>query len=145
MELPFILWIIFILIAIPLIMLATTSIRYSFLLNAAREAAHASAQCKSFQQDYPPDLSASSMAQQIATKAISAFNGITLSSVQTSIITSPVDGSPVTAQPSKLTTAADPEKNVYQIEVQIAATANPLVPMSANTFGSIPGLTGELL
>lgn len=143
-ELPLVLWVVFILIALPLIVLATTSIRYSFLLNAAREAVHAAAQCKSFQQDYSPDLSATTMAQNSAQKAVAAFNGITLDSVTTSIIISPVDGSPITTQNSKLATAADPEKNVYQIEVAIAGKANPLIPLPGDTFAVIPGLTGPI-
>lgn len=140
-EMPFVMWTLLLGLVLPLIVLASMGMRYSFFLNAAREAVHAAAQCKSFQQDYPPDISTVNTAQQKATEAVKAFSGLTLNSVTTSILTSPIGGGSVTSQTTKLAAAADEEKNVYQIQVQLQGQIDPVLKLPSGVLGDIPGLS----
>lgn len=142
-ETPFALWILIAGLVMPLICLATIGIRYTFFLNAARQAVHAAAQAKSFQQDFPPNLSSQTLAQQTATTCCKAFSGVTLNSVTTYIVITPVQaGSSPTQQTTKLSTPADEENNVYQIQVQLSGQLNPFIPLPGFVFGfKIPGLT----
>lgn len=140
-ELPFALWIVLLGLVMPLIILATIGMRYTFLLNAAKEAVHAAAQAKSFQQDYPPDLCAQTVAQKTAKMCCQGFSGVTLNTVTTSIVITPVSGTPST-QTTKLAAPASEDGNVYQIQVQLDGAISPLVSLPGGVFGlSVPGLT----
>lgn len=125
-----------------MICFATIGLRYSFMLNAARQAAHAAVQAKSFEQSFGQDLSAQAAAQAMATTCCRAFSGVTLNTVTTSIVITPVQGGTPTMQDTKLNSAADEENFLYQIQVQLQGELSPLIPMPSGMFGMrVPGLT----
>jgi hypothetical protein len=142
-ELPFVLWTLFLGLLVPMICLATIGIRYTFFLNASRQAVHVAAQAKSFSQDFSPNLSAQTLAQQTATACCKGFSGVTLNAVNTSIVITPVQpGSPQIQQPTKLSSPADEENFLYQIQVQLIGQSDPFIPLPQGVFGfKIPGLT----
>lgn len=141
-ETPLALWIVIVCLIIPMIVLATAGIRYAFFLNAAQQAVRAAAQAKTFQQDFPPDFSATTLAQRTAQTACQAFSGVTLNSVTTSIVITPVSAGSPSTQTSKLSQPASEQTNLYQIQVQLVGQINPLVPLPVAAFGiHIPALT----
>lgn len=141
-ETPFLLWILIVGLIMPIIALATMGIRYAFFLNAAQLAVHAAAQAKSFQQDYPPDMSAQTRAQQMARTSCESFKGVTLNTVTTSIVITPVAAGAASAQTTKLTGPAFEENNIYQIQVLLDGELNPIIPVPSGTLGiNVPGLT----
>jgi hypothetical protein len=142
-EAPVAIWILILGLVMPLIAFATIGLRYTFFLNAAHQAVHAAAQAKSFQQDFPPNLSSQTLAQQTALTCTKAFSGVILNSVTTSIVITPAQaGSAPTMQSSPLSTPADDTKFLYQIQVQLVGQLSPLIPLPTTVFGfNIPGLT----
>ncbi|HEY9714456.1 MAG TPA: hypothetical protein V6C72_13375 [Chroococcales cyanobacterium] len=143
LDIPFALWILILGIFMPLICFATIGLRYTFFMNAANQAAHAASHAKSFEQDFPPNMSSQTIAREIAQKACQAFAGIKLNSVTTYIVITPVAaGSSPSQQASKLSTPADEENNLYQIQVRLSGEINPFIPLPTGVFGyKIPGLT----
>lgn len=141
-ETPLVLWILIFGMIMPTIALATMGIRYAFFLNAARLAVHSAAQAKSFQKDFPPDLSAQTRAQQTAKTSCESFSGVTLNTVTTSIVVTPVAAGEPIAQTAKLAGPAFEENNLYQLQVKLDGQLNPLVPVPSGVVGiNVPGLT----
>jgi hypothetical protein len=89
-EMPFALWLLILGIIMPLICLVTLGMRYTFFTNACKQAVHAAVHTQSFQQDFPPDLSAQTVANDTAKKCCQAFSGVKLNSVTTSIVVTPM-------------------------------------------------------
>ncbi len=141
-DLPSTLWVLLILITFPLLDLATVSLRYTFLVASARDAAHEAARAKSFlSNSSSSDLSSTNMAVQQANQTAAGFSGIQINNVNTSIVISNLATGTVSKQSTPLTQAPDTSQNLYLIEVVVAGQANPLIQYSGVFFGNIPGLT----
>ena len=127
----------------PLIAFGTLGVRYCFLLNAARLAAQAGSQCKSFYTNYSAtDMSAVNLATQVATQSVKGFNGITLTTITTQIAICPLGGSTVTRQTTPLAKAADTNTNSYNIEVLINGTIKPVDHSPKIYFGNRSRIDG---
>lgn len=130
----------------PLIAFGTLGVRYCFLLNAARLAAQAASQSKSFMANTSTtQLSAVNIAKQVATQSVAGFNGITLTTITTQIAICPLTGSGVTRQATALAKPADTNTYNYNIEVLLTGSISPLVTMPKSLFGTVPGLTGPFV
>jgi len=140
-ELPFSLWILFIVLAFPLISVATLGMRYACLKLAADEAARAAANATQFSENVPADpgppavpeeLSAVNAANQVAQKVTTSFGGVSLQQTDVTIlITKTTDDPPLTkrkAANTKLDSGElDTAQNLYQVEVALKAKLDPLV------------------
>jgi hypothetical protein len=144
-EMPVALWLM-VLMCFPLMIIATSSLRFGFFWNAARETAMQAAKCQTFQTDSAVGISAVNAADAWAAKATTGFSGITITPpVNVYIIQTNVTSGVTTINPSrqKLVAAADTDNNIYDIQVEINGQVEPLirVPM-AGLAGPIPGITG---
>ncbi len=141
-ELPLVLWILFLLLAVPLLNLSTVGLRYGFFMNAAREAVHVASRAKSFQTDISPDQkSAVHLAQQEAAFATSMFSEITLDTVTTNIVVTDLTTRVTTRRNTPLPQPANTSVNLYQIETVLTGRVNPLITFNSGVLGAIPGLT----
>lgn len=141
-EMPVALWLI-VIMCFPMIIVATATMRFGFLWNAAREAAMQASKCQTFQNDTAVGISAVNTADLWATKATAGFPGITINPpVNVYIVQTNVLSGTTTKNTSRLAlpAAADTDNNIYDILVEINGQLEPLirVPMGGMT---IPGLT----
>jgi hypothetical protein len=144
-EMPAALWLL-ILMAFPLIIVATSSLRFGFFWNACREAAMQAAKCQTFQNNSSVGISSVNAATAWANQAAGSFNGISITPpvnvyiMSTNVITGVTTKNAVnTALPA----AADTANNIYDIQVELNGQIQPLVPVPmAGIAGPIPGLTG---
>jgi len=144
-EMPAALWLL-IFMAFPLIIVATSALRFGFFWNACRESAMQAAKCQTFQNDSAVGISSVNTADAWSAKAAGAFSGITIvPPVNVYIVQTNVVNGTSTTNPSrtKLPAAADTDNNIYDIQVELNGTVEPLirVPM-AGIAGPIPGITG---
>jgi len=130
----------------PLIAFGTLAVRYCFLLNAARLAAQAASQCKSFLTNYSATQpSAVNIASQVTTQSVAGFNGISLTGITTQIAICPLGGTAVTRQTTALAKPADTNTYSYNIEVLVNGTINPLITLPKSILGTVPGLTAPVV
>jgi len=142
-EMPVALWIM-ILMCFPLLVIATSSLRFGFFWNACREAAQQAAKCQTFQVDSSAGPSSVTMANTWAAKAAGSFSGLTMTAVDVYIVTTNVTSQATTKSGNgqKLAAAADIANNLYSIQVELDGQIQPLIPAGMGFFGNIPGLTG---
>lgn len=136
----------FIILGFPLITFGTLAMRYSFLCNAARLAASAGSQCKTFMVDTnsTSDPSAVTAANNIVKQSVNSFKGVGSTKVTCYIVSTPLGGGSVSRTTSPLTKPADTSSNAYNMEVKVDGSVQPLFYNSSKLFGSIPGLTGAI-
>ena len=143
-EMPAALWLL-ILMCFPMIIVATSSLRFGFFWNAAREAAMQAAKCQTFQNNSAVGISAVNTADAWAAQATNSFSGITITPpVNVYILQTNVTSGTTTKGTSRtaLTTAADTANNIYDIQVEINGQIAPLVPVVfGGIVGPVPGLT----
>ncbi len=144
-ELPPVLWVLLIFITFPLLNLATTTMRYTILLAASRDAAAAASRAKSFTVPLNSTTpSASQIATTTANNKIVGFTGVTISNVQTVMAITNITTGVTTKRTTPLTTAADSGTNLYGIEVVVTGTLSPLITYRGAFFGSLPGFTAPM-
>lgn len=148
-ELPIALWALFMIITMPMINLATISLRSTFIVTASRDAAHSAARAKTFQTAInASNPSATQLAQQAVDQDFQKFPGVHLTSVTTNIVTTSlatnVTPSITTRQSTPLSQPPDTSANTYSIEVIVRAQADPLVMCDATLIGRIPGLSAPV-
>lgn len=129
----------------PMLNLATVGLRSTFFLCASREAAHIAAHSKTFQNSISSsEPSAQVAAQNTAQTIQNGFSGISLSSVQTSIVAVNINTQQVTDYTAPLSSPPDTNTNVYNIKVKVTGTVKPLIQYNGTLFGSVPGLTAPM-
>lgn len=144
-ETPTVLWILFVLLTIPMVDLATVMIRYTFMVSASRDAAHAAGRAKSFMSDLTAtDPSAMSIANSAARATAGCFSEISVSDVTTRLLITDLDTRAVTVRTTPLTTPADTTEYLYEFETSVAGEINPLVPFLAGPLPGIPGLSAAV-
>jgi hypothetical protein len=143
-EVPVALWFVLIVMLFPLLNLATTCLRTSFLWYAAHTATANAARAISYQTGINGQLPATTIAENSAVQTAAGFQGISVNSVQTAIIITDINNLKQTVSASRLKTPADPANFGYQIQVVVSGMANPLFFYPNNWFGRIPGLTAPM-
>lgn len=144
-ELPLAMWILFVVLTIPLIDLATISLRSTFLVTAARDAAHEAARSKSFA--VPVDASnpsAQQAAQNQITSDLTHFGGIKVTSTVINIVSTNINTQNTIRQTTPLAAPADINTNTYTIEVLVTAQISPLITYNGFLFGQVPGLSAPV-
>ncbi len=148
-EFPIVIFIFLAIILFPLIDLATLFMGSNVVYGAARVAVVKAARAPSFQNDVVTDagttLSAVNQAKQIASSCSTGGVRIRPEDVEVIVLTVPIaGGSPAKLVPSA-DTPIDTNANVYQIQVTVVGRVSPLVTLSSDIFGNVPGLTGPLV
>jgi len=141
-EMPLAMWIIIMGICFPILILGIITMRFGFFWNACREAAKQAAKCPTFEVDSSQGKSAVNTADQVATLAANSFNGISIVyPVNVYVLQTDVSAgtSIKNADRKRLPSAADTDKNIYEVQVELNGLIAPLVPVGS--LGSIPGLT----
>jgi hypothetical protein len=148
-EVPLGLWIVFVGIAFPIFVLAMMSVRFALFCEASREAAAAACQCQTFLTNPPPapsgpsQLSAVNQALSTAQSVANLFPGVTVGSVQTSIVQTQISNqaSTVYAAGTALSSPADTVANMYQIRVTVSGQVQPIITLPGGFLRSVPGAT----
>ena len=144
-ELPVAIFIMFMILLLPLIDLSVIAYRTSFIHSACHNAVHSAARAKTFKENGSNgELSSINIAKRdaLATKA----NGLAGVNFSDSDVTVVIIGTPTkvgkpavrTSQPLQTVEQKD---YLYQLEVQVTGTVDPLITLSDNLFGQVPGLT----
>ena len=135
-ELPFILFILFIGLLAPLMILASIGYRGSILYFAADSAVRKAAKAPTF-------TDANSRAAAVLTTNLGPFSGISVSAPTLSILVKPIAGGTPTVYTSKLAAGSvDSSKSLYFVMQKVDADLSPLVAFNGGWMGlSIPGLT----
>lgn len=144
-ELPVAILILFLVLLLPLIDLATIAFRTSFIHSACHNAVHSAARARTFLQNGDKgELSAVNIAKRdaVATKE----NGLAGVNFTDRDITVVIVGNPTKVGKPPLRTdsplkAVETKDYIYQIEVQISGTVEPLITLTPTLFGNVPGLT----
>lgn len=138
-DTPITLWLLFLGLTLPLMDLASITMRYTFLLAAARDGAFAASRETSY------TLADASLKASVNNTA-SSFTGITVNSIQTNVVTTNVITKAVTRQATKLGSPANPNLNLYQIEAQVTGTIQPFINMGGLTsiVPNVPGVTAPV-
>jgi hypothetical protein len=142
LELPLVLWALFFTLFFPLINLTTVFIRYTFLYAANHTACLSAARARSYLTSLNGDPTAISLAQDGSNAVTSAFTGVHVTSVQTSILITNITTGVQTLQSTPLSTPADVNNYTYQIQVTTIGATDPLFPIPLAM--SIPGLNAPL-
>src|ERR1700739_3990466 len=127
-ELPFVLWVFFFLLFFPMLNLATTFVRITFLYGATHNACINAARARSFQTPINSDPTAVSLAQDGANAYAAAFTGIHILTLDTAIVITNITTHAQTVQSTPLTTPADVNNFTYQLQVTVNGASDPLFP-----------------
>ncbi len=144
LELPAALWIGLIVFFVPMMALASITLRSSLLNIAVQDAVHAAAKARTFTQASDEGPSAKEVASQVFTDHIAAFPGLGVAAVNLSILSTPFNGAATIRTDNKLSQAADTSSFVYQVETSATGIIEPVFGANAELFGSIPGLTAPM-
>jgi hypothetical protein len=144
-ELPMMLWLMFGLMMLPMLALATITLKSALMNAAVQDGAHFASKAKTFENSVAGKPSAITLASDAVRNAALKFNGLTIDSVTTQIVVIPVGGGPVTRTGSKLTAPADTSKFLYQIETVAKGKIAPLLPLNPRVVGEIPGMSAPIL
>lgn len=100
-DAPITLWLLLLGLTLPFMDLASITMRYTFLLAAARDGAFAASREQTFTL---ADAASKAKINQTA----SSFNGITVSGITTNVVTTNISTKVVSRQPNKLASPANP-------------------------------------
>jgi hypothetical protein len=148
-ELPLGLWMVFVGIGFPVFILATLTARFALFWEAAREAAQAACQARTFYNNPPfpsTALSAVNAANSAASNVLATFPGSTLTQpAQVWIVITPISSqgtlTPNMYGPNMALSAVNTDLNMYQVRVVLTGKVQPLFTLPFSYFGNIPGLT----
>ena len=145
-------WILFVGIGFPLLILATIALRIGLFWEAAKQAAQLSCQAQTFYAAPTFPVSALSAVQQATTTAqsvLNAFPGCALTQPVEVYIGSTPMATSLTNWSNTPNTPLNPnqidtDQNVYSIKVVLVGQVQPLLTFNIPYFGNIPGLTQAL-
>ncbi|MBY0546862.1 MAG: hypothetical protein K2W95_06195 [Candidatus Obscuribacterales bacterium] len=143
-ELPFVLFFLFVVILFPIIDLSTICVRSYYLYQACHNACLVASKAKSFQLTSGTDISSRDVAPITVANIIAMHPGIAVSSVTTRIVITDLNTHAESSQTTKLTTPANTGLNAYQIRVTVTGSCDPLIRFNLPFLGNIPGLTAPM-
>ncbi len=128
-ELPLVLWVFFMVIALPLLNLGAAFIRVSFLYAGVHLASIAAARANTFLLpiDGKPSANTEALAKLNLMKG--AFSGVDVRNVRTEILITNVDTLAASTSALPLSKPADQSVNTYQIVVSAQCEGQPLLPL----------------
>src|SRR4030095_10768774 len=100
-EFPVAIWLLFMGLFFPLLMLAIITFRANFLNLVAKEAAHAASKAQTFQDGTVDKPQAIELAKTTANQAASRFSGLAINNIKTMIVITDVTTQNITKQETK--------------------------------------------
>jgi hypothetical protein len=144
-ELPLVLWFLFIVILFPMLNLGTICLRSYFLFQSCHNGALTAAKAKSFETSVGSDLSSKDSAKATVESIAKTWHGVRVNNILTQIIQTKISDHQETVYSGKLTTPPDLSANTYQIRVTVTGETDPFVLFNLGFLGGIPGLTGPMV
>lgn len=147
-ELPVVIFLFILVLLLPLTELATLSMRATTIWCAVRMAAHSAACAGTFQENGKNgELSAVNIARRDALNVKNQLHGgvqFGATDVSVRILGQPLKAGLVAVKSAVPLTSVQPKDFLYQIEVTIKGSIDPVVSLDSDFFGEIPGLTTPL-
>lgn len=144
-ELPLALWFIFVMLLMPMLSMATMTLRSALMNSVVQNAGQAAAKAKTFEASSPTKPSALNVADQVVRGSVAQFPGLSVEGVDCDILVTPVPAGLVNRFNGKLPTPADSSRNLYQVETKVRGQIQPLFLISPQLFGNVPGVTAPLV
>lgn len=144
-ELPLALWLIFGLMMMPMLSMATLTLRSALMNVTVQNAAQAAAKAKTFATGTSEKPSAMQIAEETIRNSVATFPGLRVTSINCAIVTTAIAPGSLPVRSGKLTTPADSSRFVYQIETVAQGQIEPLFKISPGLFGNVPGVTAPLV
>lgn len=145
-EFPAVLFIFLLAVLFPLIDLAVLFFGVSSVHSACRTATIAAARAQTFSTNSSPTkLSAVNTAKKIASESSTGGVSILPSDVQVAVLQVPVLGGQAQQISPSPDLTVDTSQFNYQLRVTVTGRVSPLVLLSKDIFGSVPGLTVPLV
>lgn len=144
-ELPVAIFILFMILLLPLIDLSVIAFRTSFIHSACQNAVHAAARAKTFKENSSTgELSSVNIAKRdaLATKS-NGLAGVNFSDsdIKVFIVGTPTKQNKPPVRTEQPVAEVYQKDYLYQVEVSVSGTVDPLITLSDNLFGQVPGLT----
>lgn len=143
LELPMMMWVVFLVILMPMVALATMTLKATLMNAAVQDGVNVAAKAKTFQSGTADKPAATTLADGAIRNVASKFAGLSVQSITTDIVVTPVAGGAVTRS-GKLTIPADTSRFIYQVETVAKAKIDPLLPLNPAMVGNIPGLSAPM-
>lgn len=143
-ELPFVLFFLFVLMLFPIIDFSTVCVRAYYLYQACHNAALVASKAKSFDLTTGTDKSSKDVAPIVVNNIVAQHPGVAVSATTVRIVITDLNTRAETVRSTKLTTPADTTLNAYQIRVTVTGTCEPLITFNLPLLGAIPGLTAPV-
>ncbi len=143
-ELPFVLFFLFVLMLFPIINLSTVGLRAYFLYQACHNACLVASKAKAFELTTGTDKSAKDAAIAAVNNIVAEHPGVAVQSVATRIVITDLDSHAETTRLVKLTVPANTSQFAYQIRVTVTGTCEPLITFNLPFPGNVPGFTAPM-
>lgn len=144
LEVPVSLWITLVLMFMPMVSLASITLRSTLFNVAVQDAVQDAAKARTFEQASQAGPDAKTLSKTIFFNRALAFSGLQSTGIKLSIVQVNINNGSSAHFESKLSVPADTSKFIYQIEGSAIGLISPLLPGNFAIFGEIPGLTKEI-
>lgn len=146
LETPLILMVIFVFLLIPMISLASITMRMSLVSSAVKDAVNVAAKSRTFATNTASEKCAVELARESINRSLSTMTGIRITEINTCILATNSTTGAITRSEGRLTTPADARQFVYQIETRVKGEVDPVIGggTGGGLLGGIPGLTAPI-
>jgi hypothetical protein len=144
-EIPLTLSVLIVILAMPLLCMATLTLKSALLNAAVQDGAFLACKAKTYQTGTTDKPAAIFLAEQTIKANALKFAGLNINSVSTDIIITPVAGGPPSRTSAKLAAPADTSRFIYQIETVAKGQIEPLINLNPKIVGNIPGVSAPML
>ena len=140
-EVPVSIWMVFVMLLMPMLGLASITLRVALMNAVVQDAAHSASRGKTFDTATPGKPSVKDLAKATVLETLKKFSGLSVNSIDSDILITNIENGDVTRSEEKLTTPADSSRFIYQVEVAVKGRIDPIFGTDASFFGRVPGLT----
>lgn len=141
LELPAGMWITLIVFLLPMMSLASITLRCTLMNVAVLESVHAASKARTFELASDEGASATELANTAFDKYVNAFPGLEAGKLKLRIVSTDIKSGAISSTDSKLKNPADSSGFVYQVEGDCTGRIQPVFAMSREIIGDIPGLS----
>lgn len=145
LEVPVSLWMVFVVFFMPMISLATITMRAAIFSIAVHDAVSSAAKARTFDQASTEGQSAKQKAADVFQQYLACFAGQRSAEIDLDILSTTVGSGVTTRSEDKLTVPANTSNAIFQIEGSAQGTIEPLIAGNPAIFGNIPGFTTPIV
>lgn len=144
LEIPLSIWLTIVVLFMPMLALASITLRCTLANIVVQEAVHAAAKARTFKQASPEGSSAAQIAENLFQEQKKTFSGLNIGPLDLDVLSIKVSDGTVSRSEEQLLIPADSARFVYQIEGTAPCVIDPIFPVQAEIFKQIPGLTAPM-